>query len=378
MSNPSLNPRGRGARFENLEDRLLMSTSSFYVQTNLVSDNGVPGTRTDANLVNGWGLAAAPGGGPWWVAAAEKGLSLAFDSTGAQAAANVIIPNAAGQTESNPTGVVANDTGGFVVSSGGNSAASEYVFVTENGTVSGWNIGVDPTHAIMEVDNSASGAVYKGAAIASRKHHAILYAANFHSGRIDLFDSNFASIATKRKAFRDSFLPAGYAPFNVANVDGFLYVTYALQDADAHDDVAGPRHGFVDIYDTSGALVKRFASRGALDSPWGMVVAPHDFGLFSDDILIGNFGNGKISAFNRKGRFMGFVVGSDANPVEIPGLWGLSFGNGGQAGPTNTLFFAAGPDEESHGLFGSLTVGHSHRHSAGTGTTVGPTTGGTY
>lgn len=352
---------GRGAQVEALEVRCLMSTSSFYVQTNLVSDNGVTGTRTDSSLVNAWGLAAGTNGGPWWVASAERGVSPAYDSTGAAAAATVQIPFAAGQTESNPTGVVTNDTSGFVVTSGGKSAASEYVFVTENGTVSAWSPGVDLTHAILTVDNSTAGAVYKGAAIASRRHHAMLYAADFHNGRIDVFDANFVQAPHRRKAFRDATLPAGYAPFNVANVDGLLYVSYALQDGAAHDDVGGPRHGFVDVFDTAGTLVKRFASRGSLDSPWAMVVAPHDFGLFSDDVLVGNFGNGKISAFNRKGRFMGFVVGNDAQPLEIDGLWGMAFGNGGQAGATNTLFFAAGPAGETHGLFGSLVAGHKHR-----------------
>jgi uncharacterized protein (TIGR03118 family) len=344
-----------------------MSTSSFYVQTNLVSDNGVAGTRTDSSLVNAWGLAAGLGGGPWWVAAAEKGVSPAYDASGAAAAATVQIPPAAGQTGSNPTGVVANDTTGFAVTSGGKTATSEYVFVTENGTISGWSPDVDTTHAILAVDNSTSGAVYKGAAIASRRRHAMLYAADFHNARIDVFDANFVQAAHRRKAFRDATLPAGYAPFNVANVDGLLYVSYALQDAGAHDDVGGPRHGFVDVFDTAGTLVKRFASRGSLDSPWAMVVAPHDFGTFSDDVLVGNFGNGKISAFNHRGRFMGYVVGDTAQPLEIEGLWGMAFGNGGQAGATNTLFFAAGPAEESHGLFGSLIAGHKHRTTTTTG-----------
>jgi uncharacterized protein (TIGR03118 family) len=373
MRNPIF-PRNKRARlFENLEERRLMSTSSFYDQTNLVSDNGVAGTRTDATLVNAWGLAHSPTG-PWWVAGNGTGVSQAYDGSGAQALANVTIPPAAGQTDSNPTGVVANDTRSFAVSESGRSGVSEYVFVTENGTISAWNFNVDATHAILEVDNSAAGAVYKGAAIATngRHPHPFLYATDFHNNKIDMFDGSFNPVSLGAGAFTDSSLPAGYAPFNVANIGGQLYVSYALQDGAAHDDVGGPRHGFVDIYTAGGALVKRFASRGALDSPWGMVVAPHDFGMFSDDILVGNFGNGKISAFNRKGRFMGFVVGSDANPVEIPGLWGLAFGNDADAGSSNTMFFAAGPDDESHGLFGTLTAGHSHHHGAAAGVTTGP------
>jgi uncharacterized protein (TIGR03118 family) len=351
---------------ECLEERRLMSTSSFYVQTNLVSDNAVAGTRVDSNLINGWGLAASPTG-PWWVSAAETGLSIAYDGNGAAAAPNVEIPPAAGETESNPTGAVANNSKGFVVTSGGKSAPSEYVFVTENGTISGWNHGVDETHAILAVDNSAAGAIYKGATIGMRKGGNFLFAADFHNGKVAVFTSKFKPVTLKHGAFRDTKLPAGYAPFNIANVGGLLYVSYALQDADAEDDVSGAGHGFIDIYRTNGSLVKRFASGGVLDSPWGMVVTPHNFGKLSDDVLIGNFGDGKISAFNRKGKFRGFLVGANGNAVVIPGLWGLAFGNGAVAGPANSLFFAAGPQDESHGLFGRLTAGKSHHHVASTG-----------
>ena len=355
---------------EPLENRSLMSTSSFYVQANLVSDNALAGTRTDANLVNGWGLAHSATG-PWWVSSAERGLSIAYDGAGNLAAPNVTIPPAPGDTEANPTGVAANDSRAFSIAAGGKSAPSLYVFVTENGTISGWNPDVDPTNAILTVDNSRAGAVYKGGAIGVRKDAQFFFAADFHNARIDVFDRKFNPVAHKRAAFADSHLPAGYAPFNITNIGNQLYVTYALQDSDAHDDVAGPRHGFIDIYNTDGTLVKRFASRGALDSPWGTVKAPHDFGMFSDDILVGNFGNGKISAFNHKGRFMGFLPGSDGNPIEIEGLWGIGFGNGATAGPANTLFFAAGPVEESHGLFGTLTPGKSHRHGGSSSSSSG-------
>ena len=357
------------AEFHPLEERRLMAATTFTV-TDLVSDTGVGGSRTDANLVNGWGLAPAPSGGPWWVASAGKGLSLAFNGTGDQVSVNVTIPPTAGGTTSSPTGVVMNPGAGFVVSKGGASAPSEYVFVTEDGTVNGWSSAVDPANAIQKVDNSASGAVYKGAAIATRRHHAMLYVADFHNARIDVFDSAFAQAPHRRHAFRDAALPAGYAPFNVANVNGFLYVSYALQDSAAHDDVGGPRHGFVDVFDTAGTLVKRFASRGSLDSPWAMVTAPADFGTFAGDLLVGNFGNGKVSAFNHRGRFMGFLSDANSQPLEIPGLWGLAFGNGATAGPTGTMFFAAGPNDENDGLFGSVTADQPT-------TTTGGGTGGT-
>jgi uncharacterized protein (TIGR03118 family) len=359
---------------QSLEPRTLLSTSTFYNQTNLVSDNSLPGTRTDANLINGWGIAHSDTG-PWWVSSAEEGLSIAYDGAGAQAAPNVIIPPAAGGTTAAPTGVAANGSRAFKISSGGNTAPSVYVFVTEDGTISGWNPAVDETHAILKVDNSRSGAVYKGGAIGVRDDAQFFFAADFHNGRIDVFNSKFSPVAHKRHAFADTTLPAGYAPFNITNINNQLYVTYALQDSGAHDDVAGPRHGFIDVFNTDGALVKRFASRGALDSHWGTIQAPHNFGKFSDDILVGNFGNGKISAFNHRGRFMGFLTAADGNPVEIPGLWGIAFGNGATAGPSNTLFFAAGPSEESHGLFGSLTIGKSHHHHASSSSTSG--SGGT-
>jgi uncharacterized protein (TIGR03118 family) len=303
-----------------------------------------------------------------WVASNGKGMSVAINGTGGSAASNVTIPPAAGGTTSAPTGVVANASAGFVVTSGGASDASRYVFVTEDGTVSGWSPNVDAANAIRMVDNSASGAVYKGAAIGfRRRHRPVLYVADFHNARIDVFDAAFTQAPHRRKAFRDATLPAGYAPFNVANVNGLLYVSYALQDADAHDDVGGPRHGFIDVFDTNGALIKRFASRGSLDSPWAMVTAPPEFGTFEGDLLVGNFGNGKISAFNHRGRFMGFLSDASNQPLEIPGLWGLDFGNGGTAGPAGTMFFAAGPDDEANGLFGSITAAQTTTTTGGGG-----------
>jgi len=249
---------------EALEQRSMLSASTFYVQTNLVSDNALPGTRTDANLVNGWGIAHGATG-PWWVSAAERGLSIAYDGTGAPAAPNVAIPPVPGETESNPTGVAANDSKAFTISAGGKSAPSLYVFVTENGTISGWNPNVDP-NAILTVNNSRAGTVYKGGAIGVSHDAQFFFAADFHNARVDVFNRKFRHVALKRGAFTDTNLPAGYAPFNITNIGGQLYVTYALQDAAAHDDVAGPRHGFIDVFNTDGTLVKRFASRGSLDS----------------------------------------------------------------------------------------------------------------
>jgi uncharacterized protein (TIGR03118 family) len=361
------------ARVEALEERRMFSTSTFYNVTNLVSDGSVAGTRTDADLVNAWGLAASDTG-PWWVAGNGTGQVPAYDGSGAQAAPTFAVPPARGQTEANPTGIVFNGGKGFAVKSGHTSAPAEYVIATENGTIAGWNSNVDPNNAITEVDNSAGGAVYKGVALAKGKKQTFLYAADFHNARVDVFDSSFKAVTMKAGAFTDTHLPAGYAPFNVANIDGNLYVTYALQDADAHDDVGGPRHGFIDIYNTSGALIKRFASRGSMDSPWAVVAAPESFGKFGGDILVGNFGNGLISAFSRKGKFQGFLTDATGNSLSVPGLWGLAFGNGNASGPTSMLYFAAGPQEESHGLFGSIAAGHKH-HTAVASTDPGPGTG---
>jgi uncharacterized protein (TIGR03118 family) len=218
--------------------------------------------------------------------------------------------------------------------------------------------------------NPASGAVYKGIAIDSATHGALLYATNFHAGTVDIFDTHFDPVAIAG-AFTDPDLPAGYAPFGIQNLGGIIFVTYALQDADKHDDVPGEGHGFVNAFDTAGALLRRVASKGQLNSPWGLALAPADFGRFSDDLLVGNFGNGRIHGFDPskltgQGEFQhrGPLHAVDGGPIEIDGLWALSFGKGApNNGPTNTLFFTAGPFGEQHGLFGSLvTVPAADRH----------------
>lgn len=355
---------------DELEGRVLMSTSSFYDRTDLVSDNAAPGTRTDANLVNAWGLAASTTG-PWWVAAAETGNVPAYDGTGAQAAPTFAVPPAAGQTEANPTGIVFNDSNAFGMATANGRIPAGYLVATENGTIAAWHPDVDPLNATLEIDRSADGAIYKGLTIGKRKKSEYLFAADFHNARIDVFSAKFKAVPMSASAFVDDNLPAGYAPFNIANLDGQLYVTYALQDGSAHDDVGGPRHGFIDVFQMDGTFVKRFASRGTLNSPWGMTIAPHTFGKFADHILVGNFGNGQISVFSRKGKFVGFVNDDAGDPIVVEGLWGIAFGNGSGSGAANTLFFAAGPEEEAHGLFGSIAPGHSHHHGTTTTSTGG-------
>jgi uncharacterized protein (TIGR03118 family) len=245
-----------------------------------------------------------------------------------------------------PTGQVFNTSTGFEITPGQPAA---FIFASESGNITAWN-PAQGTSAVMMA--STPDAVYKGLALASTSTGTYLYASNFHAGRIDVFDSTF-KLTTVTGSFTDPNLPAGYAPFNVQEIGGSLYVTYALQDADAHDDVKGPGHGFVDEFTPDGALVRRLVSQGRLDSPWGLALAPSDFGRFSGALLVGNFGNGRIHAYDpTTGHLLG-TLGADRHPVVIDGLWGLRFGNG-VAGNTNSLLFTAGPKDESHGLFGVI------------------------
>jgi len=332
---------------------LQSAPSQFYAQHNLVSDGVVPADLVDAALVNAWGLVAS-GTSPWWVADNGADVSTLYNgNTGAKLALTVSVPGA-------PTGVVFNGGTGFAVSNGTASAPARFIFATEEGTVLGWSPSVAATQAVVAVDNSAGGAVYKGLAIANTAAGDRLYAANFHAGTVDVFDAGFHHVSA---GFSDVALPPGYAPFGIRNLGGTIYITYALQDADKKDDVAGVGHGFVNAFDTDGHLLRRVASRGRLNSPWGLALAPADFGQFSGDLLVGNFGDGHINAFDLE-RFegngglqeRGQLHAADGSPVTIDGLWALAFGNGASAGPTNALFFTAGPFDEAHGLFGKLVV----------------------
>jgi uncharacterized protein (TIGR03118 family) len=256
-----------------------------------------------------------------------------------------------------PTGVTANKTKGFVVTKAGTtgpvSAPSQLIFVTEDGTISGWNPKVDPANAALAVDRSSTGAVYKGATLAKASGKTYLYVANFHDGDIEVYDKKFTPVT--KFPFSDPSIPAGFAPFDVQLLNGKLYVTYAKQDAARHDDVAGPGNGVVDVFSTKGKLLHRFATGGTLNSPWGLTIAPKNFKAFKNDILVGNFGDGAINVFNKKGDFKGQLTDSAGHPIVIDGLWALNTGNGTNAG-RNTVYFTSGPDHETHGLFGKLTV----------------------
>jgi uncharacterized protein (TIGR03118 family) len=327
-----------------------ISTNS-YLQKNLVSDLPDFAPITDTNLVNPWGLIAGPTT-PFWISDNHSGLSTLYDSTGAvQSLVVTIPPPANGTPPSAPTGVIYNNTTNFLV--GTNPA--RFIFAAEDGTITAWNSGIS---AVLKVDNSGSDAIYKGLALANSGGNDYLYATDFKGGKIDVFDSNFQP-AKLAGAFTDPGIPAGFAPFNIRNIAGSLYVTYAQQDADKEDDVAGDGNGFIDIFDPAGNMIKRFASNGPLNSPWGMAVAPSSFGAFAGALLVGNFGDGRISAFDlNSGTFLGQLKNPNGILVWADGLWDLLFGNGNKGGDANTLYFTAGISggggKEGHGLFGSV------------------------
>ena len=324
-----------------------------YSVHNLVSDGFVPADHTDPDLVNAWGIVFAPNA-PVWVNDNGTDLSTLYDGLGVKQALVVTVPPPTGGTPpSLPTGIVAS-AAGFAVTEGALSAPSRFIFATLRGTISGWAPTVNPTNAIVAVDRSKDGAIYTGLALAANGTGNFLYAADFHNNRIDMFDSNF-QLVTVSGSFSDPKLPRGYAPFGIQNILGNLVVTYAKQDEAAQRDVTGPGLGFVDVFDANGNLIRRFASRGKLNAPWGVTLAPADFGQFSNTLLIGNFGDGRINAFDlRSGEPQGQLQASDGHAIALEGLWGLSFGNGALNQPTNVLFFAAGPGEEKHGLYGRI------------------------
>ncbi len=349
-----------------------------YVQTNLISD--IPGLAavTDPTLLNPWGIAFFPGGSPFWINENNAGFSaLYFADAVPFPLPRVIIPAPTSPTGGTPTGIVANFfvfTGAFEIPdpSDTNFGPSLFIFDTEGGTIEAWNAapfvspGIpNPLTAVIVVDNSAgggpTGAVYKGLALgANIANGPLLYATNFRSGHVDVFDSNFQPPSPALSgSFTDPKLQHGYAPFGIQNINGQIWVTYAEQDKAKHDPVNKPAHGFVDVFDTDGNLLQRFAQHGHLDSPWGLAMAPATFGRFANDILIGNFGDGVIDAFDpANGHWLGMMSGPNGRPLVNDGLWSLTFGGAldstATPSPTDTLFFSAGLNNEQDGLFGSI------------------------
>ncbi len=318
------------------------------------SDQPMVGDGVDTNLVNGWGLVHGPAT-PWWVANNGTATSTLYNGAGAALPLVVKVPGA-------PTGTVFNGGTGFVVSSGGASGAARFLFASEDGTISGWNPGVPAsnppatsTQAIVAAWHAKS--IYKGLAIASWDGADYLYATDFHRGRVDVYDSTFTRVHWKH-AFRDPRLPKHYAPFGIQALNGMIFVTYAKQDKHREDEIAGTGKGFVSAFDARGKFLGRVASRGALNAPWGLAWAPATgFGRFSGDLLVGNFGNGRINGYrwlNGHWKFDGTLRTADGKAIVVDGLWGIGFGNDVAAGPSTSLYFAAGPDDESHGTFGAI------------------------
>jgi len=361
-----------------------ISNAQHFTQKNLISDISQPNNAdgsavlVDPNLKNPWGLTRSAGS-PWWVANNNSGTSTLYTGAGVPPNAfpdphpdsngnginspfnNFVMvppPGFAPGTPSTPTGAVFNGSTDFQVAPG---KAALFIFATEDGTISGWNPGVDVTNAILKVDNSdkgsAHGAVYKGLTSGEINGKRFLYAANFRSARVEVYDTNFHRVHLGDDAFDDDSIPRDFAPFNVQNIGGSIFVTYAKQDGPRHDPVGGDGFGFVDIFSTSGKLEGRLEHGDWLNAPWGVVWTPRDFGEFSNVILVGNFRSGWVAAYNGfTKKFIGFMRNDkDGSLVFIDGLWSLTFGNNGGAGSSTTLFFTAGINNEQDGLFGTLT-----------------------
>ena len=345
-------------RLEALEDRQLPS-ATYYQAVNLVSDQAGHAKIQDTSLVNAWGIAVGVGGGNFWISDNGTGLTTLYsgDVNGSSLKRNNLVVNIPGGA---PTGQLFNSTSDFVVDDGaGHTGPALFIFASESGQITGWNPAVPLPAPSRQAQTGATvdGAIFRGIAMGNDGTGNFLYATDFHSGQVDVFDSTFTQ-TTLAGSFTDPNLPAGYAPFNIANINGTLFVTYAQQDADAEDDVRGAGHGFIDAFDTDGNFLRRVASQGVLNSPWGMVQAPANFGQFSNDLLVGNFGDGRIHAFNPDtGALVGTLSTGAGHSIVINGLWGLSFGNGVTAGDSNTLYFTAGPNDESNGLFGKIKLG---------------------
>jgi uncharacterized protein (TIGR03118 family) len=313
----------------------------------LVSDQPGVAPNTDPNLVNAWGLTSGPTT-PWWVSDNGTDKSTLYRGSDGQPQALVVdVHNA-------PTGTVFNSTTGFALPTGG---PARFLFDTEEGTVLGWNPAQGTSSVV--VANLDDGAIYKGLAIANTANGPRLYATDFHNGRVDVFDGSFNLVPNS--GFADPAIPHGYAPFGIQTIGNRVFVTYAQQDEDAEDDVAGQGKGFVDAFDTAGNLLARVAQHGQLNSPWGLTIAPSSFGRFAGDLLVGNFGDGQINAYAQLGNghfeHRGELRSSSGKSLTIDGLWALQVGQGGNNGPAGTLFFTAGPDGEQHGLFGQIVSG---------------------
>src|SRR6266481_9974080 len=374
-----------------------------YIQTNLMADPIESVGKApvhDPNLLNPWGLTRSPNGSPWWIGNNNSGTSTLYaivpppstapagtpptanpvnifaadphpdsNGNGINSPFNNFVmvppPGFSPGTQSAPTGVVFNGSNtDFLLMPGMKGTQAIFIFATEDGTISGWNPGVNPptsvTNAILKVDNSdkgsANGAVYKGATSADIDGKKFLYVTNFRSAKVEVYNTNFKPVDLGDDAFNAEEIPDGFAPFNIQNIGGTLFVTYAKQDAPRHDPVGGAGFGFVELFTPSGRHIGHLEHGDWFNAPWGVVWTTRDFGEFSNAILVGNFRSGWIAAFNGfTHKFIGFLKNTNDSIMTIDGLWSLTFGNDATAGPANTLFFTAGPNGEQDGLFGTIT-----------------------
>ncbi len=324
-------------------------TANRFDQVNVVSDVAGLAQIHDPLVVNAWGLALSPTS-PLWVANNGSDTATLYRGDGSAGNPFAKVPLEVAITNGAPTGQVFNDTSSFVVGTPPAGGPARFIFDSETGDVTGWNPAASPVTALVAAHTD--GAIYKGLALLHTASGPYLLAADFHHGRIDVFDGNWNPVDVA-SAFTDPGLPAGYAPFNVFVSGSSVYVSYAKQDADAEDEIAGHNLGFVDKYTDFGQTVQRIASRGNLDAPWGMAIAPASFGRFAGSLLVGNFGDGKIGAYTDNGDFLGFLRDHNNDVISIDGLWALLPGTAASGG-TNAIWFSAGPDDESHGLVGVI------------------------
>jgi uncharacterized protein (TIGR03118 family) len=336
-ADPSENSKGKG------------KSPNSYLQHNLVSDQAGVADQQDTDLVNAWGLAFNPNG-PAWVADNGSGHSTFYDGLGNKVGSITIATvNAAGQGV--PTGITFNSSNDFQITT---NVPARFLFATEDGGIFAWAPGLAAAVQMVPAANAATTAVYKGLALAGNGTGHQLYAADFHNKKIDVFDATFTPVATAG-GFVDPGIPPTFGPFNIMNIQGDLYVAYAMKEANGDDEVAGQGLGFVDVFTADGVLIRRVAAHGNLNAPWGMALAPAGFGRFANALLVGNFGDGTINAFDLKnGTPLGQLRTTANQVLSIDGLWGIAFGNGVLNQSSDVLFFAAGPSDESHGLYGFI------------------------
>lgn len=353
-------------------NQMAAQSTSGFADTALVSDKtGVVATTTtiDANLSNPWGVALAPGL-PFWIADNNSNDSTLYSGTGAiqtnsvtGSNGGIAIPASAAGVPANPTGQVYNGGGGFLIPTSAGQESALFIFDGEGGTIAAW-AGSSGAAAVTAYDdgvaNGANHAVYKGLALGSVNGATFLYATDLHNNKVDVFDTHFTKPAAMQGKFVDPTMPSGFVPFGIVALNDQLYVSYTKQDAAKHDETTGAGLGYVDVFDFSGNFVNRFASAGALNAPWGMAIAPAGFGSLAGDLLIGNFGDGKINIFAPNGTALATSMGpltvTNGGTITIPGLWSLVFGNGDADKPLTTLFYTAGFADQTDGVFGGIAT----------------------